>query len=122
MRRSIQRTIRNQNKSRRVFGKPETFSVHFPDKAGKGGKSDETDSYSSTDEAGRPQYDRNHGGTVPGTDGARSAVLRGGASKWNMGYRKKSLLCAVPEIMEGTVRQFARIFKDERGGCGTVLS
>ena len=47
-------------------------------------KSDETDSYSSTDEAGRPQYDRNHGGTVPGTDGARSAVLRGGASKWNM--------------------------------------
>lgn len=38
MRRSIQRTIeRQKNKSRRVFGKPETFSVQIPDEAGKGG-------------------------------------------------------------------------------------
>ena len=37
------------------------------------------------------QADRNTIETMgyrPGTDGARGAVLRGGASKWNMGYRK----------------------------------
>ena len=73
-----------QEKMQEIFGEKYKKDLEIE----KRRKSDETDSYSSTDEAGRPQYDRNHGGTVPGTDGARSAVLRGGASKWNMGYRK----------------------------------
>ena len=72
-------------------------------------------------EAGRPQYDRNHGGTVPGTDGARGAVLRGGASKWNMGYRK-SPCCVGPGNNGGDGASNCTDFKDERGGCGTVLS
>ena len=90
--RSIQRTIMKPKQKQESLGKPETFSVHFPDKAGKGGKAMKR----ILTAAQMKQADRNTietmGVPVPGTDGARSAVLRGGASKWNMGYRKVLLL------------------------------
>lgn len=38
MRRSIQRTIKKPKQKQESLRETETFSVHFPDKEGKGGK------------------------------------------------------------------------------------